>query len=32
MKSLPVDDAAEPYAEIPVVQPPTSDVLAKQEL
>ena len=32
MKSLPVDDAADPYADIPVFQTPTSDVLAKQEL
>ena len=32
MKSLPVDDAADPYADIPVFRTPTSDVLAKQEL
>ena len=32
MKSLPVDDAADPYADIPVFQTPTSDVLAKQEI
>lgn len=31
MKSLPVDDAADPYADISV-RTPTSDVLAKQEL
>ena len=29
---LTVDDAADPYADIPVFQTPTSDVLAKQEL
>ena len=32
MKSLPGDDDADPYAEIPVFQSPTSVVLAKQEL
>ena len=32
MKSLPVDAAADPYADIPVFRTPTSDVLAKQEL
>ena len=32
MKSLPVDDADDPYADIPVFRTPTSDVLAKQEL
>ncbi len=32
MKSLPADTAADPYADIPVFQTPTSDVLAKQQL
>ena len=32
MKSLPADDTTDPYANIPVFQTPTSDVLAKQEL
>ena len=30
MKSLPADTAADPYADIPVFQTPTSDVLAKK--
>ena len=32
MKSLPAEEAADPYADIPVFQTPTSDVLAKQEI
>ena len=32
MKSLPADETADPYANIPVFQTPTSDVLGKQEL
>ena len=32
MKALPADDTTDPYADIPVFQTPTSDVLAKQEL
>ena len=32
MKSLPADTAADPYADIPVFQTPTSDVLGKQQL
>ena len=32
MKTLPADTAADPYADIPVFQTPTSDVLAKQQL
>src|SRR5699024_7282080 len=32
MKSLPADDAADPYANIPVFDTPTSDVLGEQEL
>ena len=32
MKRLPADTAADPYADIPVFQTPTSDVLAKQQL
>ena len=32
MKSLPADTTADPYADIPVFQTPTSDVLAKQQL
>ena len=32
MKSLPAEEVADPYANIPVFQTPTSDVLAKQEI
>ena len=32
MKSLTVEETTDPYANIPVFQTPTSDVLAKQEL
>ena len=32
MKALPADDTTDPYADIPVFQTPTSDVLAQQEL
>ena len=32
MKSLPAEEAVDPYADIPVFQTPTSDVLAKQEI
>ena len=32
MKSLPAEEVADPYVNIPVFQTPTSDVLAKQEI
>ena len=32
MKSLPADTPPAPYADIPTFQPPTSDVLGKQEV
>ena len=32
MKSLPVEETADPYANIPVFQTPTSDVLGKQDI
>ena len=30
--NLPAEEVADPYANIPVFQTPTSDVLAKQEI
>ena len=32
MKSLPAEETADPYADIPVFQTPTPDVLGKQKL
>jgi len=32
MKSLPADTTPDPYADIPIFQTPTSDVLGKQEV
>ena len=32
MKSLPVDNTPDPYANIPTFETPTSDVLGKQDV